>query len=293
MRISDANRYDSLAQSMAKAQAQQLEASAKASSGARVNAPSDDPVAAAQAIRIQASIALTGDYRATIAKTQGDVQLAESTLSHATDVMSRAHDIALQGGSGNVTTVERSALATEVNGLRQQLLAAANQKGSQGYLFGGTANQAAPFDNNGNFLGNDNPYAVEVAPGVSTIVSASGATAFTAAGGTDLFASLQSLSDALNADDASAIQGCVGSLDTAMRQIVAARVDAGIKAGRLDAADAAHEQTQVSLNQTQHGLVDVDLPTAYSDLARSQQGLQAAYTVSRQLLDSLQHNLSS
>jgi flagellar hook-associated protein 3 FlgL len=293
MRISDANRYDALAQSLAKAQARQLDASRQASTGARINAPSDDPVAAAQAIRVQASLSLTGDYRATISKVQGDVELAESTLSHATDLMSRAHDIALQGGSGNTTTAGRKALAGELQGIREQLLAAANQKGSLGYLFGGTANQTAPFAADGTFIGNDDQRSIEVAPGISTVVSTSGASAFTIAGGSDVFATLQTLEDALNADDVSAAAATVSVLDTGERQIVAARIDAGNKAARLSVADSAHSETEVSLQEMQHGLVDADLPSAYSKLAQTQQALEAGYSVSRQILDLLQRNLLS
>ncbi len=293
MRISDGSRFESLTRSLARAQAQQLAASERASSGSKLNAPSDDPVAAAQAIRVQGAIALTKDYRSSISKTRGDVELAESTLAHATDIISRAHDIALQGGSGNVTAMERGALATEVRGLRQQLLAAANEKGSQGYLFGGTATQTAPFDDTGAFLGNENPRAIEVAPGVSTTISSSGLKAFKDPDGADLFATLQSLEDALNADSGSMIAESVSSLDTAERQIVAARVDAGIKTARLDAADSAHGQLEGSLAATQKGLVDVDLPSAYSELSRTRQGLEAAYSVSRQLLDSLKSGLTS
>src|SRR5439155_16954509 len=120
-------------------ESRQLAAARGASTGARIGARSDDPVGAARLARIQAGIESTAAYRSSISTVQGDIELSESMLASAGDVFDRAQEIALLGANASQSATERSALAKEVAGLRDQLVSISNTKGSLGYLFGGTA----------------------------------------------------------------------------------------------------------------------------------------------------------
>src|SRR4051794_11431159 len=130
MRVSDNMRIDAVTRNVTAAQTRQLAASKEASSGQRIGAPSDDPVGAAQLARVQASIETTAGFRSAIKSVNGDLTLAEGTLADATSVFERAQEIALQGANGSLSASERSTLATEVGGLREQLASLANTKGS-------------------------------------------------------------------------------------------------------------------------------------------------------------------
>jgi len=287
MRIADNTRFEAMRQSMATSQAQYFKASREASSGVRVGAPSDDPIAAAQALRVQSAMDRTTAYRSSINTVRGDVELAESSLADAKSDLDRAHEIALQAGSGQMNADERKALGIEAAQLKEHLLSVANTKGSQGYLFGGTQTAAAPFSASGTFSGDDLDRNIELANGVVTAVSTSGAKAFTAAGGRDVLADLDSLVTALNSNDQAGVLATVNALDASGRQILAARVDAGLKVAKLEAADTAHEQTGISLATNQQTLVGSDPAQAYSRLAQAQQGVDQAISVSKNILDTL------
>jgi flagellar hook-associated protein 3 FlgL len=287
MRVADTTRFRNIQEQVTRAQSAHADAARQASSGLRVGNPSDDPVAAAQALRVNHSIARTSTFRNTIGSVRGDVEVAESTLANAEDIMQRLHDIALGAGSGTLEPKEKAAMATEVAQLKDQLVAFANQKGSMGYLFGGTKTQAAPFSLAGVFGGDDLDRTAEVGHGVVMTVSTSGAKAFTAAGGRDIFTDVDNLLTAINADDKTNILAGVNLMEAGSRQILAARADAGIKMARLDAADATHEQTSVTLAHQQHLLIEADPAHSYSQLALMQQQLEAAVTVSKNLIDTL------
>jgi flagellar hook-associated protein 3 FlgL len=287
MRVSDNMKIDTVNRSIAGAQARQMAATREASSGSRIGAPSDDPVAAARLARIQASIQSAAAYRASIASVQGDVELAETTLASAGEIMQRVQEIALQGANDTLPASERSMLAVEVAGLRKQLVSLANTKGSTGYLFGGTEQTVSPFDVNGAFNGNSNPHTVEIAQGLTLDVNADGAKAFTVAGGRDVFADFTALENALNANDGTAVSATVNSLDTSRRQIVAARIDAGDKLNRLGTADAAHDQADTILQSQRHTVADADPAAAYSRLIATQQALESALAVARSTLQTL------
>lgn len=287
MRVSDSMRLDVMTQQMGTLSTQQMNASRVASTGLRVGAPSDDPVAAAQQARVQASLDATDGYRTAIRNARGDVDLSETTLASATDVLQSAQDLAMQGANGSLSASDRADLAAQVAQLQDQMLALANTKGTQGYLFGGTASTTPPFDSAGNFTGNGNDRVVEVGAGVTSTVSVDGATAFTAAGGVDVFAQLSALQNALATNNVSVIQSSVGSIDTARRQVLAARVDAGTKLGRLDTADAAHQTGQTSLQTQSHDLVDADPAAAYSQLMAAQNAVEQGVAVARSTLSIL------
>lgn len=289
MRVSDNMRFDAANRAIASAQAQQMAAMRQASTGARIAAPSDDPVAAAQAARVQASLDQTGAYRANIRTARGDISTAESSLETATTLMERVQEIALQGANGSLSESERSSLANEVSGLKDQLVSIANTKGSLGYLFAGTGTATGnpPFSASGAFSGNDLDRITEVGSGLLVSTNASGAKAFTTDGGRDIFHDLDTLTAALTANDSNAVAATVSGLDASHRQIVAARIDAGTKLARLDIADTAHQQTEVALSSQQHGLVDADPAAAYSRLIAAQQSLEAAVQVSRTTLATL------
>jgi flagellar hook-associated protein 3 FlgL len=287
MRVADSTRYDAVKVGIQTAEMQQLRASQQASSGLRVNAPSDDPVAAAQALRNNAASSRVDSYRDTIRTVHGDAELAESTLSQATDLIARANEIALQGASGNLNASERSDLATEAGQLRQTMLSLANQKGSEGYLFGGSKTDTPPFDSTGTFVADDTDRQVEIAPNVVTTVSTSGSKAFTATGGIDILATLDSLTTALSNNDIPGIQASVTNLDTSSRQLINARVDAGLKVARLDSADSAHQDTQTVLATQLQNLVGIDPTTAYSRFVQAGQAVDQAISVGKRMLDTL------
>src|SRR5579859_7129257 len=204
MRVSDNMKLDNAMRAVTSAQSRQLTAAREASTGARIGAPSDDPVGAARLARIQAGIESTAAYRSSISTVQGDVELSESMLASAGDLFDRAQEIALLGANASQSATERSALANEVAGLRDQLVSIANSKGSLGYLFGGTS-ATVPFDATGTFSGNSNPHTVEIAQGSTMDAHIDGAKAFTVAGGRDVFADLTALENALTADDPTAV----------------------------------------------------------------------------------------
>jgi flagellar hook-associated protein 3 FlgL len=287
MRIADTTRFRNIQEQVTRATANHAEAARQASTGMRLGAPSDDPVAAAQALRVNHSLSRTEGFRNTISSLKGDVELAESVLANAEDIMQRLHDIALGAGSGTLDPKEQAVLSTEVGQLKDQLLAFANQKGSMGYLFGGTKSGTPPFTTAGVFSGDDLDRTAEVGHGVVMTVSTSGAKAFTAAGGRDIFADIETLKNALSSGDQTVIRTSLGQMESGRSQILSARSDAGIKLARLSTADATHEQASVTLATQRHGLVEVDPAQAYSSLAQMQSQLEAAVTVSKNLLDTL------
>ena len=232
----------------------------EASSGMAVSAPADDPVAYASIVSSNEQIS-TLQARSTAATTAGgDLSLADGALSSASDVLVQAEQIATVQSNGTQTAADRATAATQVTQLVQQMIALGNTQGQSGYIFGGTKTGSPPFDASGNYSGNGDSTTLEIASGVTVTTNASGASAFTAAGGSNVIADLQALATALSV------------IESRRDELTAQKFIANPFC--VDCTDPT------SLASTQ----DADVATVYSQLSAVQTSYQAALSVTRQVL---------
>jgi flagellar hook-associated protein 3 FlgL len=290
MRVSDSMQTDSILASLSSTENQLTAASQVATSGETINEPSDNPVAAAQLARVDASIAQSTAYQGAITNVQGDLNLTESSLASAVDVVNSAQQIALEASNGSVPASDLQSMAGQISQLQNQLLAIANQKGTNGYLFSGSQTATAAFSAAGVFQGDDTNRVAEVGPGNTAVVNVSGAQAFTAAGGVDVFASLTALQTALTNNDSAGISAGVSALTQASSQITAAESDAGIKLDTLTTAASVQQATQLSLLTAQNGLDAANPAEAYTQLQTMENAVQQAVDASRITLSTLSAN---
>lgn len=290
MRITENMRFLSIQRSLGQLRSQQADLTDQLSSGTRVGAPSDDPVAAANLTRLSGQAARTADYRASIATVRSDASTSEATLAQASDLMVRAHELAVEGGNGSLSATDRKALAVEVSALREQLVSTANTRGSQGYLFSGSQTKTPTLSPTGQYLGDSAEHQVEVSPGVTASVNVTGAEAFTGAnGGTDAFATLAALQTALENNDQAGVTATLDPLEASRAQMTRVRSKAGLILNRLDAADGALATTALELEKRKSSLADVDPVAALSKLTQLSTALDQSISVARNVLGSGQN----
>ncbi len=285
MRVTDSMKHQWLSAGTSRLQTRQHEAMKQATTGYRVNAPSDDPTAAAEYLRKKAKIEQTERYKENVEYVRVDLELAEGTLAEAGTIMQRVKEITVQASNGGTTPEHRASLADEVGALREAMLRLANTRGSKGSLFAGSQTETDAFDAAGVFQGDDTTHRVAVGAGVTVQANISGAQAFTAAGGRDIFADLVALRDALTANDEVGVRASMDTIDASHAQIVNARGRAGLVLERLEATEGILEQTSVELQTGAEASVTVEPHKAYSELVRLGNALETSIAVTRRLLD--------
>jgi flagellar hook-associated protein 3 FlgL len=263
----------------------QQDASNRALTGNMVNKPSDDPGAAAELARIRASTAQTDAGLKAASSAEGDLTLSESVLAQANDLFANARELAQEGTNGSIDANARAALANQIGQLKDQLVGLANTKGQAGYLFAGSQTSTQPFDTNGAFSGDDGAHMVDLGNGTPTAVNVSGARAFTAAGGRDVFSDLDQLQAALNANDPTAIANTFAGLEASRQQIVAAQSDAGMRIDRMQTTEDILTQAKTALQTRAQNTAGANQYQAYSDLVTLGNSLQQAVAVSKQVLN--------
>jgi flagellar hook-associated protein 3 FlgL len=284
MRVTESMMMNSALASEARAASNMAVLSEQATSGLRVEVPSDDPSAYASLVQQDQQIATIQARSAAATQASSDLDLAGNALDQATNVLSQARALAVQGSDGGWSDDARADAAAAVDSLRQELIGLANTRGSTGYLFGGTKTAAPPFDSNGTFSGNDSTTEIEIAQGVKVPSNADGATAFTAAGGIDVFAALANLSAALHSNNTSAMPACLNAIDAAHTQVVAAEVSTGQRSSSLKSASDVMNSTLTALQIARGNMADADAPTTLSQLQATQTAYQEALDVNKNIL---------
>jgi flagellar hook-associated protein 3 FlgL len=284
MRISDSMRFANAAQGQERTSEEVYQTTRRASSGMRVEKPSDDPAAYASVAAKDARLSVLTSRRSALQKSAGDLDTSEGVLAASGDLLVQARTIALDALSGEKSPADRALAAQQLAGIRDTLLGFANTKGAHGYLFAGTATNAPPFTAAGAFVGNAATIGVEIADGVVIASNASGAKAFTAAGGRDVLGDLQALSQALAANNVGAAQPLTDAMDLDHRQVVAARADVGLTSQRVKSADDVTASLFDTVTAARASEAEVDAAGAYSDLFRAKAAYERNVQVTAQIL---------
>ncbi|MEX1198434.1 MAG: flagellar hook-associated protein FlgL [Pseudohongiellaceae bacterium] len=146
MRISTVTIFEQGVSSMHRQQNNFMETGQQIASGRRVVRPSDDPQAAAQAVGVSRSRAVTEQYMDARVSARNSLSQEESVLASVADGISSAKTLLIQGASDTLSDADRSSVASELKGIRETLLGQANATDGNGrYLFGGYENGSAPF----------------------------------------------------------------------------------------------------------------------------------------------------
>jgi len=146
MRISTRTIFDSGVDNILARQKDLSNTQMQISTGRRVLAPSDDPVAAAQMLDVSEAKAINQQYRENTQTVKSRLALEESSLSSVVSLVQSVQTLTVQAGDGSLSAADRASLAVEIDARYQELLALANATDGNGeYLFAGFRTQARPF----------------------------------------------------------------------------------------------------------------------------------------------------
>lgn len=167
LRVSTNTFFRSGERNIIERQAELLAAQTQLSSGKRINAPSDDPLGAADATAIRASLAQFEQFKDNQDHARYLLNLGESSLASMVQAVQDVQERLLQAGNGALSDAERLALASDLEGTLGRMVGLANSSdGTGGYLFAGSRENVAPFAQSGttvSFAGDQTLQKLEVA----------------------------------------------------------------------------------------------------------------------------------
>jgi flagellar hook-associated protein 3 FlgL len=283
MRVSDAAIYDSNIAHVSRSRSELLKRQEQAVTGKRVLKPSDDPTNTGLARRERSREARAQAHQRAVDAGLMTNEASDAALDQVGSILRRGKELTIQAASDTVDASGRADIAREGEALREQVRALGNTEVGGHYIFAGMADGAAPFDAAGAYAGDARVRQVEVAPSIFIDSGVTGASAFGMGGGTDVFATLDALQTALDANDVVTIRSSIDTLDAAYQQVSTSRAQLGSNVNALDMARDVAKSVEEGAAMGQTDLVGIDAERSYTNFSRAQFALQAAVQVARQL----------
>ncbi|MBV0934051.1 flagellar hook-associated protein FlgL [Marinobacterium weihaiense] len=138
MRISTSQVFLSNLDNLTRTNTELFKTQQQLSTAKKVLQPSDDPLAAAQIIKLKKEVARNDQFQGNIDVSRRRLELEEIALDQLNNINIRLREITIQAGNGVLSAADRESLATEVDEMTQQMLGLMNTKDAQGeYLFAG------------------------------------------------------------------------------------------------------------------------------------------------------------
>lgn len=291
VRMSTFSAYERGLNTLQKRQSELSSLQEEMTSGKRVARASDDPAAAARAERALATLARTEADQRSLDASRNAMQQAESALGDASDLMQRIREQTLAAGNPTYSDAERSSLAQEIRGLRDQLLAVANRgNGAGGYLFGGQGSNQTPFvDAPGGVVFRGDGGALSTATAQPLPLSVDGGQAWLQASdpatGTptlSVFDVLDRLADELetpgrsNEEITATVRAGVQGLDASMNHLGAVRSGLGGALNSADGFEVRLSRDALAAEAERSAAEDADMVKVVSEFQNQQTGYDAA-----------------
>jgi len=258
------NRQTALASDIARSQTQ-------ISTGKRIQAPSDDPVAAARISSIARTQANDTAFTSNLNLASALAARADTTLSAVGSALDRANELMVQGANGTLSDGDRATIAQELRSIAQDIGALKDTKDSRGgplFMSGGSLR-------------------IPVASGISIEAVGTREDVFesvpTASGAQDIGAIVSAAADALSLSDptarAAAVAASADNVGAAVAHIASARGAQGALGSRIDQLTERQADSGLQLQEERSNLESTDVSATIARLQSQQLTLQAAQAV--------------
>ena len=245
------------------------------SSGNAVQQLSDNPAAVGENVLLATAISAADQYQQTSSSAQGMLQVTDSTLGSVVSQLTQALSLATQGNNGTLNAANEQAIATQLTGIRDEVLSLANTSYLGQYVFSGSVN-STPFTLNSatspatvTYNGDSAVNSLTTPDGQSIALNLPGDQIFTVSGA-NVLGSLNQLIADYASNNITAAQNDINQLSSALSKVSEQRVALDNSLSRLTAT-AGYAQTQsTQLQSTQATLMQADLAQVSTELKNSE-----------------------
>ncbi|MBI5191914.1 MAG: flagellar hook-associated protein FlgL [Nitrospirae bacterium] len=291
MRVSDKSLYNTITNNLQAGLERLLQLQESASSGKRINRPSDDPSGVIKVMDYDTAISKVEQHERNVGNGNSNLTATESAISSVQEVVQRAKELTVQASDASNDSSDRAIIAKEVEQIYNQVLSTANTKVNGKYIFAGYNNSTAPYSSDGTYNGTypGGYMEVEVDSGSTVEINMPGYMVFgSSAYGTNILSALNSLQTALENNNTDGIGTAMTTLDSSLEQLNNARAEVGAKTNRLDTAKSYLSKLKLDLTDFKSQTEDADLTEVITKLTMQQNSVEISRaSVSRVLQQSI------
>jgi flagellar hook-associated protein 3 FlgL len=294
MKISTQILFDRASEQMSMIQNKLADSQAQLAQGKQLLKPSDSPDQAAVIQRMKSVMSRQESYKNSLNTLNSRLQNEDTTLKSATSLLVRAKEIAVQAANDTLAPVNRKALASELQGVRDQLLSLANAKDNNGnFLFSGSRSKNPAFSASGPgqtplYQGDQTRMTVMVGDQRTIPINRTGTDAFVSltrttgegkdkkSEGVSFFKVMDDLIGGINNSSQAGMQRGVAEMTDLLNGLTLAHADIGTDMNVVDQQTSVVEDTILNLKSNLSTVEDLDYAAAITKMNQQMLSLEAA-----------------
>ncbi len=286
MRVANTTIYEMVKFNLGNITEELNKASNVVSTGKRINNLSDDPVGLNQALIIKSTLANIEQMDRNIAFGKTWLVASESAMNHVQDLISDTKSLCIQMATATTSSAGRASAAVTVQNTIDQMVSLANTELNGRYIFAGSKTDTTPFDQDGTYNGDNNPFTINIGRNSTVQVGSDGEAVFGTAGqDNDIFKTLEDLKTALTNDNVSGIQNAMTRLDNHFDHISTKISDLGSKMIRMEIKGNILQTMDIANTERLSNIEDADITEAIIELKQKELAYQAALASSAKVMN--------
>lgn len=271
-----------------------LDAQQRITSGKRIRSASDDVTLTGRAMNIRSALRGLAQFAENNGLAKSALESVDAAVGSVADEIKLLREAAMQAGSSTLSAEARQGIVAQIQSIRTRLLALANTRVLDRYVFSGCRTDTPPLSESGgsppyNYQGDTGAIMIRIQPGATIQTNVTGDRLFNLGGAAapgvrDLFTLTQNLEAAVESGDVSATSSLLDDIDANLTNVLGIRAQVGARVARTEYnADALAEST-TRLQTLLSSLEDVDLPQAVVELKTRENIYQAALAVTGRIM---------
>jgi len=248
-------------------------------SGKRINDLSDDPVGLSKSLHLKSKLDEMDQIKRNLSFGKSWLSAAETALNNVQELLTEAKGIAIEMSNSTVGQEERRSAAKVVDNILKEIIVLANSNVNGRYIFSGQNTDTAPFDEDGNYRGNNSGFTISAGKDITIQIGYNGQEVF----GT-IFNTLKDFRDSLENNDIDGIQQAIGDLNNEFDNISKWISDVGAKTLRIETKENILDDLELTDKEMISELEDADIAEAVIDLENKQLAYKAALASSSKIM---------
>ena len=253
------------------------------STGVTVNSLSDNPTAAGENVLLSSQLGVDDTFSQTASSAESLLQVGDSALGNVITQLTSAISLATEANNGTLNSSNEQSIATQLTGIRDEVVSLANSSYMGQYIFAGSRGNAAPFSIDttttpaaATYNGDADVSYVQTPTGQKIQTNVPGDQIFTA--GPNVLGTLNSLiADFSSGNPSASSVSDLTNLNTALNYVSQQRVILDDSITRFTAAGNYNTSESTQLQSAQDSLIQTDTAQVATQLS-SAETQQAALT---------------
>jgi flagellar hook-associated protein 3 FlgL len=260
------------------------------STGLIVSRAEDNPQTIGTIIRMNEQIADMDQYEVNSLLARDFLDNSESALSRVSVNLQRVRELIIRAANGINDASDRTAMRPEFTQMLDDIVASANQRFGDQFLFSGTKTGVEPFSLNTGTLvvtysGNNSNIVREIDTGQTIVVNQAGDDGAGTGVFQTVFGALKTAIDAIDANDPAILSnGAITEIDTAITGVLQSRTSLGARSSRMATNVTRLQNVRLRSQAFRSKLQDLDIAEGVTQLATAETTYRASLAIGARIL---------